>query len=77
MNEADMNAAKAAQIAAMSSALTDLAEMFYEQENYVEAQCAYERILSWRQSELGPSHADVVDDLNNLAGVMCVQGNFA
>lgn len=71
-----MNAAKLAQIAAMASALTQMAEMYYEQENYPESQKAYERILSWRQSELGPNHPDVVDDLNNLAGVMCIQGLF-
>lgn len=77
MNEAEVAAAKAAQIATMSSALTKMAEMHYEQENYPEAQRAYERILSWRQGELGASHPEVVDDLNNLAGVMCVQGLFA
>ncbi|CAN5541167.1 hypothetical protein BH11CYA1_BH11CYA1_15140 [soil metagenome] len=76
MNEAEVAAAKAAQIATMSSALTKMAEMHYEQENYPEAQRAYERILSWRQGELGASHPEVVDDLNNLAGVMCVQGLF-
>lgn len=77
MNEAEVAAAKAAQIATMSSALTKMAEMHYEQENYPEAQRAYERILSWRQGELGASHPEVVDDLNNLAGVMCVQSLFA
>ncbi len=77
MNEAEVAAAKAAQIASMSSALTRMAEMHYEQENYPEAQRAYERILSWRQGELGASHPEVVDDLNNLAGVMCVQSLFA
>jgi hypothetical protein len=77
MNEAEVAAAKAAQIATMSSALTKMAEMHYEQENYPEAQRAYERILSWRQGELGASHPEVVDDLNNLAGVMCVQGLFS
>ncbi len=77
MNEAEVAAAKAAQISSMSSALTKMAETHYEQENYPEAQRAYERILSWRQGELGSSHPEVVDDLNNLAGVMCVQGLFS
>lgn len=77
MMDADLHAAKAAQMAAMSSHLTGMAEMYYEQENFVEAQRAYEGILSWRQSELGSNHLDIVDDLNNLAGVMCVQGLFA
>ncbi|MBK7840857.1 MAG: tetratricopeptide repeat protein [Candidatus Obscuribacter sp.] len=77
MLDADLHAAKAAQMAAMSSHLTGMAEMYYEQENFVEAQRAYEGILSWRQSELGSNHLDIVDDLNNLAGVMCVQGLFA
>lgn len=77
MAEAELRAAKLAQMAAMSSHLTSMAEMYYEQENYVEAQRGYEGILSWRQSELGANHLDIVDDLNNLAGVMCVQGKFA
>jgi tetratricopeptide (TPR) repeat protein len=77
MSDAEVAAAKAAQISTMASALTKMAEMYYEQENYPEAQRAYERILSWRQGELGISHPEVVDDLNNLAGVMCVQGLFA
>lgn len=77
LNDAEVTQAKAAQMAAMGGALTKMAEMHYEAENFPEAQKAYERILSWRQGELGPNHVDLVDDLNNLAGVMCVQGNFA
>ena len=76
MSEAELYAAKTAQIAAMAGALTKMAEMHYEQANYAEAQKAYERILSWRQGELGTHHIDLVDDLNNLAGVMCVQELF-
>ncbi len=77
LNDAEVTQAKAAQMAAMGGALTKMAEMHYEAENFPEAQKAYERILSWRQGELGPNHVDLVDDLNNLAGVMCVRGNFA
>jgi tetratricopeptide (TPR) repeat protein len=76
MSEAELYAAKTAQISAMATALTKMAEMHYEQANYAEAQKAYERILSWRQGELGAHHIDLVDDLNNLAGVMCVQELF-
>lgn len=76
MSEDQLNAAKTAQISAMASALTKMAEMHYESGNYPEAQKAYERILSWRQGELGSTHIDLVDDLNNLAGVMCVQELF-
>ncbi len=76
MSEEQLYAAKTAQISAMASALTKMAEMHYEAANYPEAQKAYERILSWRQGELGSSHIDLVDDLNNLAGVMCVQELF-
>jgi tetratricopeptide (TPR) repeat protein len=76
MTDAELAAAKAAQISSMAGALTKVAETQYEAGNYAEAQRAYERILSWRQGELGHGHIDLVDDLNNLAGVMCVQGNF-
>ena len=76
MSDEELYKAKTAQISAMATALTKMAEMHYEAANYPEAQKAYERILSWRQGELGGSHIDLVDDLNNLAGVMCVQELF-
>jgi Tetratricopeptide repeat len=61
---------------ALGSALNRLAESYYEQGDYAEAQSLYERILAIKQQQLGPKHASIGADLTNLAGVLCVQGKF-
>jgi hypothetical protein len=53
-----------------------LAESYYEQGNFAEAQKLYERILAAKEQQLGPTHQSLGADLTNLAGVMCVQGLF-
>ena len=53
-----------------------LAESYYEQGNFAEAQKLYERILAAKEQQLGPNHQSLGADLTNLAGVMCVQGLF-
>lgn len=62
--------------AALSGAMARLAESYYDQGEYAEAQKVYEKILAIKQAEHGPQHMDLVSDLNNLAGVLCVQGQF-
>ncbi|HEY9681337.1 MAG TPA: tetratricopeptide repeat protein [Oculatellaceae cyanobacterium] len=62
---------------ALGSALNRLAESYYQQGNYAEAQGLYEKILSVKQQQLGPKHPSLGADLTNLAGVLCVQGKFA
>ncbi len=62
--------------AALSGAMARLAETYYDQGEYAEAQKVYEKILAIKQAEHGPQHLDLVSDLNNLAGVLCVQGQF-
>jgi Tfp pilus assembly protein PilF len=62
---------------ALGSALNRLAESYYQQGNYAEAQGLYEKILSVKQQQLGPKHPALGGDLTNLAGVLCVQGKFA
>jgi hypothetical protein len=62
---------------ALSDALSRLAESYYEQGDYNQAQGLYERILLLKQNQLGSKHEALGADLTNLAGVLCVQGKFA
>lgn len=62
--------------AAVGAAMYRLAESYFEQQDFAEAQKIYEKILAIRQAELGPQHVELVDDLNKLAEVLWVQGHF-
>ncbi len=62
---------------ALGEALARLAESYYEQGDYNQAQSLYERILLLKQNQLGSKHEALGADLTNLAGVLCVQGKFA
>lgn len=62
--------------AAVGAAMYRLAESYFEQGDFSEAQKIYEKILAIRQAELGSQHIELVDDLNKLAEVLWVQGNF-
>ncbi len=62
---------------ALGSALVRLAESYYGQGQYTEAQGLYEKILALKQQQLGPNDPSLGADLTNLAGVLCVQGKFA
>lgn len=55
---------------------TRLAESYIEAGNYPEAQLVYERILVLRLQELGPTHPNLVQDLRNLAAVLCTQEKY-
>jgi tetratricopeptide (TPR) repeat protein len=55
---------------------TRLAESYIESSNYAEAQVVYERILVLRLSELGTTHPNLVQDLRNLAAVLCTQEKY-
>lgn len=61
----------------LGEAFVRLAESYYEQSNYVEAEKLYQRILAMREKEVGLKSPALLNDLNNLAGVMCVQGKFS
>ncbi len=61
---------------ALGSALHRLAQSYYEQGDYTEAQGLYERILVIKQQQLGPKDPGLAADLTNLAGVLCIQGKF-
>jgi tetratricopeptide (TPR) repeat protein len=60
----------------LGEAFVRLAESYYEQGNYIEAEKLYQRILAMREKEVGLKSPALLNDLNNLAGVMCVQGKF-
>lgn len=61
---------------AVDTAFGRLAETYFEQGNYKEAQVIYERMLVHRLNELGPDNPLLVEDYNNLAMTLCVQGRF-
>ncbi len=61
---------------ALDTAFGRLAETYFEQGNYKEAQVIYERMLVHRLNELGPENPLLVEDYNNLAMTLCVQGRF-
>ncbi|PWT99063.1 MAG: hypothetical protein C5B53_05870 [Candidatus Melainabacteria bacterium] len=60
----------------LNDSLIRLAESYYEQGKYTDAENLYNRILNLREAEAGPLDPNLVGDLNNLAGVLCVQGKF-
>jgi hypothetical protein len=62
--------------AALGDAFVRLAESYYEQGNYPEAEKLYGRILNLREKEEGLKSPTLLSALNNLAGVLCVQGKF-
>lgn len=61
---------------AVSAAMYRLAESYFEQADYDEAQKTYEKILAIKQKQLGAQSPGLVDDLNKLAEVLWVQGDF-
>ncbi len=61
---------------AVDTAFGRLAETYFEQGNYKEAQVIYERMLVHRLNDLGPDNPLLVEDYNNLAMTLCVQGRF-
>ncbi len=75
-NEEDLPEPETDKKAAVGAAMYRLAESYFEQGDFAEAQKIYEKILAIRQAELGSQHIDLVEDLNKLAEVLWVQGNF-
>lgn len=61
---------------AVGAAMYRLAESYFEQADYDEAQKVYEKILAIKQKQLGAQDPGLVDDLNKLAEVLWVQGNY-
>ncbi|MBX9691651.1 MAG: tetratricopeptide repeat protein, partial [Cyanobacteria bacterium] len=58
------------------TAFARLAEKYFEQGNYAEAQTVYERMLVHHLNSYGPNSPELVDDYNNLAMTLCVQNMF-
>ncbi|MBI1272391.1 tetratricopeptide repeat protein [bacterium] len=61
---------------AVGAAMYRLAESYFEQADYQEAQKVYEKILAIKQKQFGAQDPGLVDDLNKLAEVLWVQGNY-
>lgn len=61
---------------ALGTAFLRLAERHFEQGNYKDAQVIYERVLVHKLNDMGPESPELVEDYNNLALVLSVQGLF-
>jgi len=57
--------------------LNDQAKSMYAAGRYAEALRLVRKTLSLREEALGPEHPDVADSLNNLAGLLSAQGDYA
>lgn len=68
--------AESEKVEAVSEAMYRLAESYFAQSDFDEAQKTYEKILAIKQRQLGSQDPGLVDDLNKLAEVLWVQGNF-
>ena len=58
------------------TAFKRLADKYFEQGKYKEAQGVYERMLVHHMNSLGPNSKELVDDYNNLAMTLCLQNSF-
>ncbi|NMF81946.1 tetratricopeptide repeat protein [Nodosilinea sp. P-1105] len=62
--------------AKLASYLIDLAELYYKQGHYTDAEPLLQQALAMRQRLLGDEHPDVATSLNNLAGLYDKQGRY-
>jgi tetratricopeptide (TPR) repeat protein len=60
----------------MSTAYVQLAEAHYQRGNYAMAEKLYIHILDLKEAEHGKRSSALLRALNNLAGVLCIQGKF-
>ena len=61
----------------VATALDSLAELYYSQERYTDAEPLYRRSLDIREKALGPDHPDVAGSLTNLAMLRSAEGRYA
>src|SRR6266487_2425146 len=62
--------------AGFSTALNDLAGLYYAQGKYKQAEPLYKRALAIVEKQLGPEHPDTATSLNNLALLYDAQGKY-
>jgi CHAT domain-containing protein len=62
---------------AVATSLNNLAELYWAQARYADAEPLFKRALVIRETALGPDHPDVAASLNNLASVYQDQGRYA
>ena len=58
-------------------ALASLADVYWRQGKYAEAEALYKRAVVIREKVLGKDHSDVADYLNNLGVILNDQGKYA
>ena len=61
----------------MATSLGNLAELYYYQGKYAEAEPLYKRALAIKEKALGPDHPSVATGLNTLALLYYNQGKYA
>ncbi|MBW4528498.1 MAG: tetratricopeptide repeat protein [Phormidium tanganyikae FI6-MK23] len=61
----------------LATCLNWIAELYYRQGRYAEAEPLFVRSLSIREQPLGCDHPDVASSLNNLANLYELQGRYA
>jgi tetratricopeptide (TPR) repeat protein len=57
--------------------LNNLAELYYAQGHYAQAEPLFKRTLAMQEHTLGPAHPGITTTLNNLAGLYYAQGYYA
>ena len=62
--------------ASTATSLSNLAELYRNQEKYELAKPLLKRALAIREKALGPDHPDTATSLNNLAGLYDHQGKY-
>jgi tetratricopeptide (TPR) repeat protein len=57
--------------------LNNLAELYYAQGHYAQAEPLFKRTLAMQEHTIGPAHPGITTTLNNLAGLYYAQGYYA
>ena len=60
-----------------TASLNDMAELYYSQGRYAEAEPLFIEALEMRKQLLGSAHPHVAKSFNNLAGLYSDQGRYA
>ena len=61
----------------LTTTLKNLADLYYAQGEYSEAEPLYQRLLAVQEQALGAEHPDLAASLNDLAFLYDAQGNYA
>ena len=56
--------------------MAQMANTFYDSENFGQAEAIYEQIIFHKQEIYSSNSPELLDDLNNMAACLCAQNNF-